>query len=140
MEDINKDINKVIDPTKDYLYVGGDLIASDKTMKKIKEYVKTEFDAPKKNLKGFLIKFNMKKTSKVFMNVTCTQITITPKLFIGSTDDDMFQVFTYSLDEIKKYGFKKSHLKYMMKAVKNDLISFEKSKITITELLNKLKN
>ena len=139
MEDINKDINKVIDPTKDYLYVGGDLIASDKTMKKIKEYVKTEFDPPKKNLKGFLIKFNIKKTSKVFMTVTCTQITITPKLFIGATDDDMFQVFTYSLDEIKKYNFKKLHLKYMMKAVKNNLISFEKSKITITELLKVIK-
>ena len=140
MEDINKIINKVIDPTKDHLYVSGDLIASDKTMKKIKEYVKTEFDPPKKNLKGFLIKFNIKNTSKVLMTITCTQITITPKLFIGATDDDMFQVFSYSPDEIKKYGFKKSHLKYMMNAIKNDLISFEKSKITITELLNKLKN
>jgi hypothetical protein len=134
-----EDIKKVIDPTKDYLYVGGDLIASDKTFKKIKEYVKNEYDAPKKNIKGFLIKFNIKKTSKVFMNVSCTQITITPKLFIGATDDDMFQIFTYSPEEIKKHGFKKSHLKYMMKAIKKDLISFEKSRITITELLKAIK-
>jgi hypothetical protein len=134
-----EDIKKVIDPTKDHLYVGGERVASEKTMKKIKEYVKTEFDPPKKNLKGFLIKFNIKNTSKLFMNVTCTQITITPKLFIGASDDDMFQLFTYSSDEIKKYGFKKSHIKYMMKAIKNDLISFEKSKITITELLKAIK-
>jgi len=134
-----EDIKKVIDPTKDHLYVGGERVASEKTLKKIKEYVKTEFDPPKKNLKGFLIKFNIKNTSKLFMNVTCTQITITPKLFIGASDDDMFQLFTYSSDEIKKYGFKKSHIKYMMKAIKNDLISFEKSKITITELLKAIK-
>jgi hypothetical protein len=73
------------------------------------------------------------------MNVSCTQITITPKLFIGSIDDDLFQIFTYSPEEMKKYGFKKSHLKYMMKAIKNDLISFEKSRITVTELLKAIK-
>ena len=134
-----EDIKKVIDPTKNYLYVGGDLIASDKSIKNIKDYVKQEFDAPKKNLKGYLIKVNIKKTSKIFMNVSCTQITITPKLFIGAIDDDMFQIFTYSPEEIKKHGFKKSHLKYMMKAIKNDLISFEKSRITITELLKVIK-
>ncbi len=134
-----EDIKKVIDPTKEHLYVGGDLIASDKSIKKIKEYVKSEFDPPKKNIKGFLIKFNIKKTSKIFITVTCTQITITPKLFIGAIDDDMYQVFTYSPDEIKKHGFKKSHLKYMMKAIKNDLISFEKTRTTITELLKIIK-
>jgi hypothetical protein len=134
-----EDIKKVIDPTKDYLYVGGEIVAYDKTFKKIKEYVKSEYDAPKKNIKGFLIKFNIKKTSKILMNVKCTQITITPKLFIGPVDDDMFQVFTYSPDEIKKHGFKKSHLKYMMKSIKNHLISFEKSRITITELLKAIK-
>ena len=134
-----EDIKKVIDPTKDYLYVGGEIVASEKTMKKIKEYVKKEYDAPKKNIKGFLIKVNIKNTPKLFMSISCTQITITPKLFIGAIDDDMYQVFTYSSDEIKKYGFKKSHLKYMMKAIKNDLISFEKTKTTITELLKAIK-
>ncbi len=134
-----EDLEKVIDPTKDYLYVDDDLIVSDKTFKKIKEYMKNEYEAPKKNIKGFLIKFNIKNTSKVFMNVSCTQITITPKLFIGSIDDDLFQIFTYSPEEMKKYGFKKSHLKYMMKAIKNDLISFEKSRITVTELLKAIK-
>ncbi len=134
-----EDIKKVIDPTKEHLYVGGDLIASDKSIKKIKEFVKEEFDPPKKNIKGYLIKINVKKTSKIFMTITCTQITITPKLFIGTTDDDMYQVFTYSTEEIKKHGFKKSHMKYMMKAIKNNLISFEKTRITISELLKAIK-
>jgi hypothetical protein len=134
-----EDIKKVIDPTKEHLYVGGDLIASDKSIKKIKEFVKEEFDPPKKNIKGYLIKINVKKTSKIFMTITCTQITITPKLFIGPTYDDMFQIFTYSADEMKKHGFKKSHIKYMIKAVKNHLVSFEKSRITITELLKAIK-
>ncbi len=57
-----EDIKKVIDPTKEHLYVGGDLIASDKSIKKIKEFVKEEFDPPKKNIKGYLIKINVKKT------------------------------------------------------------------------------
>ena len=94
--DIEKIIQKVIDPTKDHLYVGGDLIVSDKSFKKIKDYVKSEFDPPKKNIKGFLIKFNIKNTCKIFMNVSVTQITITPKMFIGAIDNDMFQIFTYS--------------------------------------------
>ena len=132
-------VNKVIDPTKDHLYVGGDLIASDKSFKKIKDYIKSDFDPPKKNIKGYIIKLNIKNTSTIFMNVSCTQITITPKLYIGAKDDDMFQIFSYSLDEIKKFGFKKSHLKYMIKAIKNDLISFEKSRVTITELLKTIK-
>ncbi len=134
-----EDIKKVIDPTKEHLYVGGDLIASDKSIKNIKQYVKQEFDAPKKNIKGYLVKVNIKKTQKIFVTVTCTQITITPKLFIGATDDDMYQVFTYSTEEMKKHGFKKSHIKYMMKAIKNHLVSFEKSRITISELLKAIK-
>ena len=132
-------VNKVIDPTKDHLYVGGDLIASDKSFKKIKDYIKSDFDPPKKNIKGYIIKLNIKNTSTIFMNVSCTQITITPKLYIGAKDDDMFQIFSYSPNEIKKFGFKKSHLKYMIKAIKNDLISFEKSRVTITELLKTIK-
>jgi hypothetical protein len=133
--DIEKIIQKVIDPTKNYLYVGGDLVVSDKSIKKIKEFVKSEFDPPKKNIKGFLIKVNIKNTCKIFMNVSVTQITITPKMFIGATDDDMFQIFTYSPDEMIKYGFKKGQLELMMNAIKNHLVSFEKNRITISELL-----
>ncbi len=40
---------------------------------------------------------------------------------------------------LKKHGFKKSHMKYMMKAIKNNLISFEKTRITISELLKAIK-
>jgi hypothetical protein len=77
------------------------------------------------------------KKNNIPLSINCGQITITPKLFIGPKDDDTFQTFTYTKDELINNGFKMTHIKKMMKAIKNNLISFEKSSISITELLKK---
>ena len=127
------------DREKDYLYIDNDLITSDTSFKKIKDTIKKDYDAPKKNVKGFLVKFNIKDSKKEYMSIIITQITITPKLFIGATDDDLFKVFTYSPEEYKKYGLTESIVKKCIKAVKDNLISFENNKDSITDLLKLFK-
>jgi len=89
----------------------------------------------KKDIKGFLIRITINNKEKYILNINCVQITLTPKLFIGPKDDDASQIFTYTEDELLKNGFKLSHIKKMMRAIKKNLISFEKSNISITELL-----
>lgn len=134
--DIEK-INKILEINKTHLFVGGELVATEKTSKQIKQYVKNNYEPPKKDIKGFLIRITINNKEKYILNINCVQITLTPKLFIGPKDDDASQTFTYTEEELKKYGFKIKYIKDMMKAIKNNLISFEKSNISITELLDK---
>jgi len=131
------DIKKVLQPSINHVYVSNELVASEKTMKEIKEKIKKNFEEPKQNLKGYIIRLKVDQNNKNPLIVSCTQVTITKKLFVDALDDDAFQTFTYTSDELIKNGFKMSHIKKMIKAIKNNLISFEKSSISITELLKK---
>ena len=140
-DDIDDLLNKVKDtlhPSMDYLFVGKELVASEKTAKLIKQYVKENFEPPKKNIKAYIIRIDVDKKNNIPLSINCGQITITPKLFIEPKDDDTFQTFTFTKDELKKYGFKMDYIYKMMDAIKNNLISFEKSSISITELMNKI--
>lgn len=131
------EINKVLQPSMSHLFVGNEIVASEKTAKLIKQYVKENYEPPKKNIKGFIIRITIDIKDKTPIYINCVENTITPKLFIGPIDDDASQTFTYTKDELIDNGFKMSHIKKMMKAIKNNLISFEKSSISITELLKK---
>jgi hypothetical protein len=131
------DIKKVLQPSINHIFVGNELVASEKTMKDIKQNIKQNFEEPKQNLKGYIIRLKIDANNKNPLIVSCTQVTITKKLFVDALDDDAFQTFTYTSDELIKNGFKISHVKKMMKAIKKNLISFEKSNISITELLKK---
>ncbi len=136
MDKLDKRINSiydVIDPNLDHLFIKNKLFISGKTSKDIKEQLAT-FDAINNDISAFLIRIKINKKHKHVLTINCTQQTIKKNLKLVTGDDDMFQVFTYTTDELIKYGFKLSHLKSMMKAVKNNLISFEKSNITFTEL------
>ena len=53
------------------------------------------------------------------------------------TDDDIAQTISYSKEELNKYGFKKSHITKIIKAIQNDLISYENSSVPITDVLKK---
>tara|TARA_R110000868_G_scaffold71798_5_gene209893 strand:- start:570 stop:983 length:414 start_codon:yes stop_codon:yes gene_type:complete len=122
---------KLLPPSKIHLFVGGDLVASEKSIKLLKDFVKENYDPPKKNIKGYIVRiFTDKK-----LHIEITQVSITPKLFIGAKDDDAFQTFTYTKNELLKYGFKINQIKSMIKAIQNNTISFEKSSISISELL-----
>jgi len=98
----------------------------------IKEYV----NPPKKEKKVFLIRI---KTNPDDPNrkitISCTQYTITTKLgFLVQRDDNAITV-TYSDDELKKYGFKISHIKKIIKTLETKSFNFEKYFINISEIL-----
>jgi hypothetical protein len=138
MDKLNEKINKIkdiLEPSMNHMFIANELILSEKTMKDIKNAIKNDYDAPKKNIKGFIIRIKVDKNNKKPLIINCTQVTVTPKLFVDSLDDDVFQIFTYTQDELLKFGFKLIHIKKMMKAIKNNLVSFEKSSIPISELL-----
>jgi len=139
-DDIDKkidDIKNTLDPNKVHMFVSNDLVASEKTTKSVKDYIKNNYDEPKKNLKGFIIKFDVDKKNKIVLSIQIAQVTITPKLFVGPKDYDAGQTFTFTKDELMKYGFKMDYIYKMMKAVKKNLVSLEKYSISITELLKK---
>ena len=66
--DKNDKLNKIINEIKDvltpsitHLFVGGDLVASEKTLKLIKDNVKKNYDPPKKNIKAYSIRIKINK-------------------------------------------------------------------------------
>lgn len=137
-EKIKKVLDKVkdlIDTKMDHMFVGGDIVASADTLKDIKKSVKENYDAPNKDIKGYVVSLKIDKKGKIPLSITCMQVTITPKLFIKSTDEDGFQTFTYSPTELIKYGFKLIQLKKIMKAIKNNEISYRKTSIPISDVL-----
>jgi len=139
-DDIDKklnEINKVLQPSMSHLFVGNELVASEKTAKLLKQYVKENYEPPKKNIKGYIILISIDIKDKFPVHINCVENTITPKLSIGPKDNDASQTFTYTKDELMKYGFKMDYVYKMIDAIKNNLISFEKSSISITELLKK---
>jgi len=131
-------INDVLEPSKSHLFVGGDLVASGKNSKEVKDHVKKTYNPPSKDIKGYFLRFKINKNdTNNLINITCSQITITPKLLIRPDEDDGFQTFIYTVNDFKKYGFKMSHIKKIIKAIKTESVSFERNSIPISELLKK---
>jgi hypothetical protein len=135
IDEILDSIKKIIDVKKTHLFVGGVLVSSQVTMKKIKDDVKKNYDKPKKDIKGFIIKLRIDRNDSNPIFINCTQVTITPNLYIGNEDDDGSQTFVYSKKELLKYKFKATHIKKIIKAIKNNSVSFEKNRINITDIL-----
>jgi hypothetical protein len=46
------DINKILDPQKVHIFVSNELVASEKTTKMLKDYIKNNFEEPKKKYEG----------------------------------------------------------------------------------------
>jgi hypothetical protein len=132
-----EEIKNILTPSYSHLFVGGELVASEKSTKNLKDYIKQSYNPPKKNLKAYLIRLKVNKTSTTPLILNCTEMTITPKLTIKSEDDDGYQTVKYSKIELNKYGFKLVHIKKLIKAIKNETVDFDNSIISVTELLKK---
>ncbi len=128
-------VNDLINTKMDHMFVGGDLVASEKSFTDIKKSVKQNYDAPKKDIKGYVIRIKIDKKDKNILSISCMQVTITPKLLIKSDDDDGIQLFTYTSTELLKYGFKLTQLKKIMKAIKNNTVSYRKTSIPISDII-----
>jgi len=140
MDKIYNKIKNLIDISQNHLFINNKIIISAKLIKSLKQQIKEDFENPDKDLKCFIVTISLQPNYKYPLTINCSQYTITPKLFLVSKDDDVSQTFTYSEKELIKYNFKLSHIKKIIKALKKDLVSFEKSSVTITNVFNSLEN
>ncbi len=130
-------INETIDVDKTYLYRNNKVILIAQSFKKIKEDIK-QFENPSKDLKVYSVDFSLDKNpkgSKYPLIINCTQTTLTPKLNLVVKMEDMTLSVSYTKEELIKYGFKKSHINMIIKAIKYNLLSYDKLSVSITNLL-----
>jgi hypothetical protein len=128
-------INNLIDTNKYHLYRNNKIILSETTLKKVKDELKT-FENPTKYIKVFLVSINIDPKYKYPIIINCSQNTITPKLALLTKEEDMSISVTYNKEELLKVGFKLSHIKKIIYALKNDLIDFTDLTESITDILN----
>lgn len=118
------------------MFIGNEIVSSQKTPKLLRDDVKKNFDPPKKPIKGYIVRMKIDKNEKDIISISCVQVTINEKLIVKALDGDEFQTLTYTKDELLKNSFKISHLKKLMKAIRTYQIKSTNSFISITELLN----
>ena len=143
VDDIDDLLDKVKDtlqPSINHLFVDNELVASSKLIKNLEKDIKDNFEPPKKPLKGYLVRMKIDKNFKYIISINVDKMTINENLIMYSTEFDFFQTFTYTKDELKKYGFKMDYIYKMIYFVKNNIIKFNRQFISITELLNLVKN
>ena len=105
---------------------------------KVKALIKEHINPPKTNKKIFVIrvKFNSDEPKSKLV-ITCLQQTITSELVMITGKDDYMITVKYTGDEFDKFGFKLSHIKKIINALEQHIVSLEKSFINISEILNK---
>ena len=115
------------------------LILSAKTETEINELVKTEVKAPKTDkivyLVHYLIKKNMKNKNP--FQLAMDRCIIQPDLNLVGDKGFSGKVITWSYDELIKYGFKRSYLLKIIRAVDGRKISLNPlSTENITTIMN----
>lgn len=105
---------------------------------KVKTLIKEFVNPPKNNKKIFAIRIKYNSDEpKSKLIITCLQQTITPDLAMITGKNDYMITVKYTDEELKKFGFKLSHIKKIIKALDNHTVSFEKNFISISDILNK---
>ena len=132
-------IDDSIDMSKYHLFKNGKSILMEPTLSKLKKSIKENIKPPTKNTKVYVVNFFVQANAKYPLKIFCVQFTITPTNALVAKDDDIGQTIFYSNDELLKYKFKKNHIQKIIKAIKNDLISYEKSYVSITDVINAIK-
>ena len=129
----------IIDQTYDmnnyHLFKNNKSILEATTITNLKKAIKENIQAPKSDTKVFVISFSIDPKYKFPLIISCGQYTLTNKLSLVMKDDDTAQTITWTKDELKKYGFKKSHISKIIKAIKFDLVSYKESYDSITHIL-----
>jgi hypothetical protein len=128
-------IDQIYDMSNYHLFKNSKQILEDSSINNLKKAIKENIKPPTKDTKVFVINFSIKPKSEFPLKIVCGQYTLTDKLALVMTDDDTSITITYTKDELKKYGFKKSHVSKIIKAIKNDLVSYEDFHDSITHVL-----
>ena len=110
MEKIFEKITKLIDIKEYHIFINNKIVVSAKTLPGLKKKIKEEFDNPNKDIKCFIVSLSLDINYKYPLMINCSSYTITPKLSLISTDDDVSQTFTFSKKELEEYSFKLSYI------------------------------
>jgi hypothetical protein len=120
------------------LYRNSKLILVANNLKELREKIIEEINPPSKDIPVFVIQYKIRENSKYPLTITGVQFKITPKLKLLSDIDDKTQNILYTEDDLESFSI--SHLKKIMKAIKNRTISVKIfDKVTITDVINSLK-
>ncbi len=128
-------IDNIYDMSNYHLFKNSKQILEDSSINNLKKAIRENIKPPTKDTKVFVINFSIKPKSEFPLKILCGQYTLTNKLALVMTEDDTAQTITYTKDELKKYGFKKTHVSKIIKAIKNDLVSYEDFHDSITHIL-----
>jgi hypothetical protein len=133
-------IKKLIDINLIYVYRNGKEILTGKTLKDIKKYIREKFNNPSKNIKVYLVRFSINRESNDIFSIGCTQMTITPSLSLISDENDETQTILYRKKDLEENPFKLNHIKYIIKAIKDELISTKfTDNVYISDVFQKVK-
>ncbi len=136
---MSSNINNILDTNYYHIFYKNKELKQlkQKTLPKLEKIIKNKVIAPKTNKKVYIISLKINLNSdKRKLIISCGQYTITPKLILAkSYDDDSFNI-VYSSDELKKYKFKLSHIKKIIKKITNEELDIETQFINITNILN----
>lgn len=132
-------INELIDTKMLHLFRKQKLILSTKTLKELNTKLNS-LEQPKKEIKVHLIRLKIDKNDKYPLIISCTQNTLTPEYELYINDNDASQTITYTDEELLKYGFKIGHIQRIIKSIKDQLISFKKDTVSITNVLKLFEN
>lgn len=135
MDEILEKIKQKIDIKQYHLLRNYKIIASGKNISELEKNLEN-FEPPKKELKVFIIRITINKNYKYPLVIQCSQETLDEDLVPFFKDDDLSQSFTYSNNELIKYGFRLNHINKMIKAIKNKSISFRKTSISISDIID----
>ena len=118
-----------------------ELIATGKSNSEIEDYLKENVKPPKTNKQliyvDYLIKRKWSKNHNKPFSVAVDFVTITPKLEIIQTKEDRGKVIHWTTEDLLKYGFKRSYLSKIIKAIQQRKISLNPlSTESISTILN----
>ena len=128
-------IDQTYDMSNYHLFKNNKSILEASTITNLKKSIKENIEPPKSDTKVFVISFSIDTKYKFPLIIVCGQYTLTNKLALVMKDDDIAQTITWTKDELKKFGFKKSHINKIIKAIKFDLVSYKESHDSITHVL-----
>ncbi len=130
-------IDKTYDMSKYHLFTktGNKSYLSEKTIGNLKKIIKDTVKAPNKDIKVYIINFFLHPNTENPLKILCGQYTLTTKLVLVMKDDDVSITINYSQDEFEKYGFKKEHIQKIIKAIKENTVSYIDFTDNITHIL-----
>ena len=128
-------INKIIDVSKIHIFYKNKELKqlAEKTLGKVGEAIKNNVNPPKTDKKVYLIKISLNPKANRKIIIICTQYTINNKLNLSANISGVTVEYTQA--DLDKYGFKLSHVKKIIDALKNDDIDYEKDFVSIREII-----